>query len=431
MLELADPGAEALWFEGRRWSYSELILATFYAAAYDAGPRPSRLLKDVGTLIFTSGTSGKPKAVAVKNFLLVVVSTPLIVDAKNVARYLPLRTFSCLPLFHTTCLFTGLYYSTGLSGSFYLARKFSASRFTAQLVESGATRMLHVGELCRYLVARPPSSFDQAHRCIVTLGNVYRSTEGITKFDNFTYRKAGAGMISFAGPVKLYSEKDFFLAKYDPSTQSLYRDLEAGFCVLAKAREPGEAIGRVRSMDFYNKYYNDPAATQLKLVSSVFEKGGLFQRTGDMLMHQKSGWIRFMLGLEILSSGTERTSVSARFKTTSASFQACRTVLSMLSNSQHKVPTYDGQAGAAAITLADPQAKTEFAQQLYPSLHSSGLAFIETTATFTQPKAILQSLPCSPDIDNQQYSLFWLNGEQYRRIDTDSWAQIELGKARL
>ncbi|KAJ4232360.1 hypothetical protein NW759_002747 [Fusarium solani] len=206
-------------------------------------------------------------------------------------------------------------------------------------------------------------------------------------------------MISFAGPVKLYSEKDFFLAKYDPSTQSLYRDLEAGFCVLAKAREPGEAIGRVRSMDFYNKYYNDPAATQLKLVSSVFEKGGLFQRTGDMLMHQKSGWIRFMLGLEILSSGTERT--------------------------------YDGQAGAAAITLADPQAKTEFAQQLYPSLHSSGLAFIETTATFTQPKAILQSLPCSPDIDNQQYSLFWLNGEQYRRIDTDSWAQIELGKARL
>jgi acyl-CoA synthetase (AMP-forming)/AMP-acid ligase II len=166
---LPSPGAPC-----RSLRCRQHLSATFYAAAYDAGPRPSRLLKDVGTLIFTSGTSGKPKAVAVKNFLLVVVSTPFIVDAKNVARYLPLRTFSCLPLFHTTCLFTGLYYSTGLSGSFYLARKFSASRFTAQLVESGATRMLYVGELCRYLVARPPSSFDQAHRCIVTLGNGLR-----------------------------------------------------------------------------------------------------------------------------------------------------------------------------------------------------------------------------------------------------------------
>ncbi|KAM6524527.1 hypothetical protein FALCPG4_010137 [Fusarium falciforme] len=151
-----------------------------YAAAYDAGPRASRILKDVGTLIFISGTSGKPKAVAVKNFFLVVVSTPFTADAKNAARYPPLRR----------------------SGSFCLARKFSASRFTAQLVESGATRMLYVGELCRYLVAAPPSPYDQAHRCIVALGNglhrdvwikfqkrfripeireVYHSTEGVAK----------------------------------------------------------------------------------------------------------------------------------------------------------------------------------------------------------------------------------------------------------
>src|ERR1700677_1960229 len=37
--------------------------------------RGKRNLKDVGTLIYTSGTSGKPKAVSIKNFLLVVVST--------------------------------------------------------------------------------------------------------------------------------------------------------------------------------------------------------------------------------------------------------------------------------------------------------------------------------------------------------------------
>lgn len=29
MWELADPRAEALWFEGHRWSYAELILSKF------------------------------------------------------------------------------------------------------------------------------------------------------------------------------------------------------------------------------------------------------------------------------------------------------------------------------------------------------------------------------------------------------------------
>lgn len=274
-----------------------------------------RLLKDVGALVYTSGTSGKPKAVAVKNFLLVLVSTPTTIDIKNRKTYLPLRTYSCLPLFHATALFAGLYYVTGVSGTFCLARKFSASRFSTQLVESRATRMLYVGELCRYLVSAPPSPADRAHKCIVALGNglnrevwlklthrfgipeireVYRSTEGIAKFDNTTIRsEGGAGMVGFAGPIKRYAEDDIFLVKFDPTTEAPYRDPATGFCVHASADEPGEAIGRVRSMAFYNEYYNNPEATKLKLISDVFEKGDLFQRTGDLLVRQKSGWIRF------------------------------------------------------------------------------------------------------------------------------------------
>ncbi|UPL04006.1 hypothetical protein LCI18_014940 [Fusarium solani-melongenae] len=120
------------------------------------------------------------------------------------------------------------HFEASLSGSFCLARKFSASRFTAQLVEGGATRMLYGGELCRYLIAASPSPYDQAPRCMAALGNglhrdvgikfqkrfripeiheVYRSSEGVAKFDNFIHRKAGAAMVGFAGPVKLYSER--------------------------------------------------------------------------------------------------------------------------------------------------------------------------------------------------------------------------------
>jgi acyl-CoA synthetase (AMP-forming)/AMP-acid ligase II len=276
--------------------------------------KPTRLLKDIGALIYTSGTSGKPKAVSIKNFLLVLVSTPLPTDLRHRKRYFPLRVFSCLPLFHATCLFTGLYYSVGLSSTFCLSRKFSASGFSKELTISGATRMLYVGELCRYLLAAPISSYDKAHKCIVAAGNglqrdiwekfkrrynipevreVYRSTEGIAKFDNFGRSSSGAGMVGYAGPLGRYLESDTYLVKYDPSTEVPYRDPATGFCVTARLGEPGEAIGRVRSMDFYNEYLNDPGANKLKLIENVFEKGDLFQRTGDLLVRDKRGWVRF------------------------------------------------------------------------------------------------------------------------------------------
>jgi acyl-CoA synthetase (AMP-forming)/AMP-acid ligase II len=292
--------------------YEDLQVAS---RSFSKRTRGKRTLKDVGALIYTSGTSGKPKAVSIKNFLLVVVSTTSAPDARNPGRYWPLRTFSCLPLFHATCLFTGLFYSVGSSSTFCVSRKFSASKFTKELTLSGATRMLYVGELCRYLLAAKPSTYDQSHKVIVATGNglqrdiwekfrhrfkipeireFYRSTEGIAKFDNRSRgHAASAGMVGYAGPIRRYFEDDTYIVKYDPSTEQPYRDTKTGYCVIASLDEPGEAIGRVRSMDFYNEYLNDPEANQLKLIGDVFEKGDLFQRTGDLLVQSRGGYISF------------------------------------------------------------------------------------------------------------------------------------------
>ncbi|RSL77246.1 hypothetical protein CEP51_009231 [Fusarium floridanum] len=427
-----------------------------------SAPLPTkRLLKDVGALVYTSGTSGKPKAVAVKNFLLVLASTPTTVDIKNRKTYLPLRIYSCLPLFHATALLAGLYYITGVSGTLCLARKFSASRFSMQLVESRATRMLYVGELCRYLVNAPPSSADRAHRCIVAHGNglnrevwlklkhrfgipeireVYRSTEGIAKFDNITRFERGAGMVGFAGPVKRCAEDDVFLVKFDPTTEAPYRDPATGFCVHASADEPGEAIGRVRSMAFYNEYYNNPEATNLKLISDVFEKGDLFQRTGDLLVRQKSGYIRFH----------DRSGDTFRWKGENVSAGEVREHIAQLPNVQEcsvyavKLEGYDGQAGAATITLADPSQEAEFVDHLYSRLRSGGLTayqlpklvrfspMIEMTATFKQSSVALKSLSWDPAMTTDQAdSTYWLNGKQYSKIDSAAWSLIETGKAKL
>jgi acyl-CoA synthetase (AMP-forming)/AMP-acid ligase II len=227
---------------------------------------------------------------------------------------MPIRTYSCLPLFHATCLFTGLLYSAGTNGTFCLGRKFSASGFSRALTESGATRVLYVGELARYLLKAPPSSYDRAHPCIVASGNgmqkdvwlkfmdrfgieeireFYRSTEGIAKFDNFSKGHVSAGKVGYQGPIAHYMNTHTYIVKYDPNTEAPWRDPKTGFCVRAKKGEPGEAIGRVNSMDFYSDYLNNPEANEKKLIANVFKKGDLFQRTGDLLMREHGHWIRF------------------------------------------------------------------------------------------------------------------------------------------
>lgn len=277
-------------------------------------PAVARSAKDIAALIYTSGTSGKPKAVSVKNHRFGIVSVIVPQDAENPKKYLPMRIFSCLPLFHATALYTGLFQAMGTNGTFCLGRKFSASGFSRSLAESQATRMLYVGELARYLLKAPPSPYDKAHPCRLASGNgmqkdvwmkfmerfgidevreFYRSTEGLAKFDNFSYGAVAAGKVGFQGPIANYMTTDTILVRYDPTTEAPWRDPKTGFCARAKKDEPGEAIGLVTGMDFYPEYLNSPEANAKKLITDVFKKGDVYQRTGDLLVRERSGWIRF------------------------------------------------------------------------------------------------------------------------------------------
>jgi acyl-CoA synthetase (AMP-forming)/AMP-acid ligase II len=273
-----------------------------------------RSLFDIAVLVYTSGTTGKPKACAIRNFLLMVTSTPLTVDVENSSKYYPARIYSALPLFHGTCLFGGLSYSIGTGSTFCIRRKFSASQFWKDVHDSGATSVLYIGELCRYLLASPPSPYDRNHKCIFAYGNglradiwdkfrarfgveeireVYRATEGVAKFDNFNSGAWGHGCVGFAGALRQFLEDDVFIVRYDPETEAPWRDPKTGFCVRASAGEEGEAIGRVRNRNTLTEYLGNNGATEKKLLRDVFAKGDLFQRMGDLLVRDADGWIRF------------------------------------------------------------------------------------------------------------------------------------------
>ncbi|RAL16411.1 putative bifunctional fatty acid transporter/acyl-CoA synthetase (FAT1) [Aspergillus homomorphus CBS 101889] len=425
-------------------------------------PAAKRSPSDLSALIYTSGTTGKPKACAIRNMMGLITSNPQTVDINNRSKYYPLRTYSSLPLFHGTAYFTGICYSVGNAGTLCLRRKFSASQFWKDVHDSRATRILYIGELCRYLLSTSPSAYDRNHACIVANGNglrgeiwerfrqrfgvpqireFYRSTEGVAKFDNFGEGAWAAGKVGHSGFIKRFMENDTYIVKYDTETDMPYRDPKTGFCVKAKLGEEGEAIGRVKSRGLLTEYLHNEEATEKKLLRDVFEKGDLFQRTGDLVVRDHDGWVKFQ----------DRVGDTFRWKGENVSAGEIRDHICRLPAIQDavvygvKLSAYDGQAGAAGITLEDasPATEKEVMANLYPELKKRGVpsyAFprlirltekVETGVTFKQAKGALTKKGWDPRTDWEGDKLYWLDGTQYKKLDEKSWSSIESGQAKL
>ncbi|KAL2857489.1 hypothetical protein BJX68DRAFT_177665 [Aspergillus pseudodeflectus] len=421
-----------------------------------------RTPSDLSALIYTSGTTGKPKACAIRNMMALITSNPLSQDVNNPSRYFPLRTYCSLPLFHGTAYFTGLCYSVGNAGTLCIRRKFSASKFWKDVHDSRATRILYIGELCRYLLASSPSPYDQDHSCIVAAGNglrgdiwesfrnrfnvpeireFYRSTEGIAKYDNFGFGSWGAGKVGFSGPIRRLFEDDTIIVKYDTDTEMPYRDPKTGFCIRANIGEEGEAIGRVRNRGLLTEYLKNEEATEKKLLRDVFEKGDLFQRTGDLLVQDFDGWVKFQ----------DRVGDTFRWKGENVSAGEIRDHICQIPGVHDavvygvKLTAYDGQAGAAGITLDDPSesAAAEFTAKLYSELKKKGVPSyalprlvrltekVATGVTFKQAKGELTKKGWNPQGDWNGDKLYWLNGTKYEKLTDSSWSTIESGLAKL
>jgi acyl-CoA synthetase (AMP-forming)/AMP-acid ligase II len=437
-----------------------------------------RTPKDLAVLIYTSGTTGKPKACAIRNMLTLITSTPLSTDANNRSKYYPMRTYSSLPLFHGTAFFTGVCGSVGNAGTLCLRRKFSASQFWKDVHDSGATRILYIGELCRYLLSTPPSPYDQNHNCIVATGNglrgeiwekfrgrfnvpeireFYRSTEGVAKFDNHGVGAWGAGKVGFSGPIRRFLEDDTFIVKYDTDAEMPWRDPATGFCVRAGLGQEGEAIGRVRDRGMLIEYLGNDDATEAKLLRDVFEKGDLFQRTGDIVIQDRSGWVRFQDRVgdtfrwkgENVSAGEVRDHICRIEGVHDAvvyGVKLSRYVLQTSGNAVHLTDdlfSYDGQAGAAGITLESPAAETQLMSTLYDELKKKGVPSyalprlvrltekVATGVTFKQAKGDLAKKGWDPRKDSAGDILYWLDGTKYTKLGEQSWSEIESGKAKL
>ena len=149
-------------------------LTALAADASSANPddTDSITLAQTAFYIFTSGTTGLPKAAVMSNrrYLGTAASSAL-----GGLRLKPEhRVYNCLPLYHATGLVVGVGAAFVSGASTFIRRKFSASNFLPEAREHQTTHLIYIGELCRYLVNSDPGPDDANNPLHTMMGNGLR-----------------------------------------------------------------------------------------------------------------------------------------------------------------------------------------------------------------------------------------------------------------
>jgi fatty-acyl-CoA synthase len=247
---------------------------------------------DTFMMIFTSGTSGEPKAVQVMHLTVIFAGANLIerfeVDSSGVC-------YLSMPLFHSNALLAGWSVAVG-SGAAMVPATFSASGLLPDLRRYGATYMNYVGKPLAYVLATPEQPDDADNPLRVAFGNE-ASDRDIAEFSRRFDCTVWDGFGSTEGAIIITREDGCppgSLGRGFPGV-SIYNPDTLAECPVASFDDDGalsnadEAIGELvntAGAGLFAGYYNDQNATDARLRNGMFWSGDLAYRDAD-------GWIYF------------------------------------------------------------------------------------------------------------------------------------------
>ncbi|MFN3912658.1 long-chain-acyl-CoA synthetase [Hyphomonas sp.] len=388
-------GTPAVWSLGGTFG-GDLggALEAFSAARPDRKHRAGLLGKDLCLYVYTSGTTGMPKAARLTQARTQGMMRSFIAPCRITPKD---KVYITLPLYHGTGGLCGIGQALMTGATAVIRRKFSASAFWDDAATEGVTAIVYIGELCRYLLNSPPHPKERAHRIRTGFGNglrpevwqafldrfsiphlceFYGSTEGNVSFLNFDGKVGAVGRI----PGWLKSQfKHIAFVKFDVENEHPVRGPD-GMCIRAAVDEAGEALGQIGD-DVRQRFegYNDASATEKKLLRDVFEKGDLWFRTGDLLRMDKDGYIYFV----------DRIGDTFRWKGENVSTNEVGEAMSQIEGIKTanvygvSIPGTDGKAGMAAITV---EGEVDFAG-LYAALDAKLPTYAVPIFIRVQPEA--------------------------------------------
>jgi len=147
---------------------------------------------DLFALIFTSGTSGAPKAVVCSHGRLGNIAT---IAGSMMGLGPGSVTYEAMPLFHSNAIMAGWAPSLAMGAAVALRRRFSASAFIDDVRRYGATYFNYVGKPLAYILATPERPDDADNPLLLAFGNEAAETDVrafASRFDCFVVDAYGS-----------------------------------------------------------------------------------------------------------------------------------------------------------------------------------------------------------------------------------------------
>ena len=397
-------------------------------------------VKDVACYIFTSGTTGVPKAAICPNQKLMAASVNI-----KMAGYRINETdcmHNSLPLYHSTGLMLGICAVIQAGASTFIKRKFSASSFWDEVQKYNTTALVYIGELCRYLANTEPTPAEQNNPLRVMVGNglrpdvwdifkerfgvdriveIYGASEGNALFMNLLNKDKTIGM----------TNAQVALIEYDVAEDKIIKN-EDGTCKKITNHDPGLLIVFISPNSVFNGY-TDAQATEKKILRDVFEKGDAWFNTGDLI---KTVDVGYALG-KTHYQFVDRVGDTFRWKSENVSTNEVGEILNgfkdvNMSNVYGvEIPGCEGRAGMAAFSLEDAssfdwQAFSNHVDNNLPKyarpLFIRIIEEMDTTGTFKLKKNDLRNEAFNIDKVTDQIYCLKPNSSNYEVLDKE-WLQ--------
>ncbi|MFF2088227.1 long-chain-acyl-CoA synthetase [Nocardia sp. NPDC058176] len=391
-------------------------------------------------LIFTSGTTGLPKASVMTHHRWTKSMAGL--GGLGVRLHGGDGMYCCLPLYHNNALTVAL--SSVLAGeaTYVLSRKFSASGFWDEIARERATAFIYIGELCRYLLNQPVGPAEQDNRIRLVVGNGLRPE----LWDEFRRRFRIGRVVEFYGsseaPLAFVNAfgldrtaglcpLPYAVVEYDDETGKAKRGPDGKLRRVSRGGV-GLLLAKVNDRQPFDGY-TDKRASESKLVRDGFKSGDSWFDTGDLVRDQHFWHIAFV----------DRLGDTFRWKGENVATTEVEGALGHDPGIEQAVvygvdiPGTDGKAGMAAITL---HPDTEFdgkalAATVYERLPLYAIPLfvrvvgeLEQTSTFKSRKVELRKQGYAPDAEGELYVLSGPSNGYVPAYD-DYAADVANGKA--
>ena len=405
--------------------------------------------KDTAFYIFTSGTTGVPKAAIFPNAKIVAASF----NISNTGYRMTSedRLYNCLPLYHSTGLMLGLAAVISTGASVFVRRKFSASLFWKEVQKYQTTTFIYVGELCRYLSFQEPCEEEENNPIRAMVGNglrpdlwdsfrerfgvericeIYGASEGACMFMNGLNKDKTIGM----------TNAKVILLKYDVANDELIKS-DDGFCIEAEDETPGLLAVYISPDSPYNGY-TDKKESEKKILRNVLEEGDAWFNSGDLIKTMDVG---FSVGQKHYQF-VDRIGDTFRWKSENVSTNEVAEIINQYSQVNManvygvQIPNTEGRAGMVAFNCDLNEFDWEgFAKYMSDTLPSYArpvfvriIEELETTGTFKLKKNELRDEAYHLDkVNNDKVFIKMPGTNSYIQLNNETYQEIENGSVHF